>query len=119
VSQRDEQVCVEYRLDIATKAKDVTLRPNYSIKSMASLQVEIPDSLMAQLESTGQPVQDVVLKALEQYVEAEDFSLTKTQTWQLCGSLEIKDPVASYIVGKDKQGQPVTNYAEHIDEVLY
>lgn len=74
---------------------------------------------MARLESTGQPVQDVVLKALEQYIEAEGFSLTKTQTWQLCGSLQIKDPAASYIIGKDNQGQSVTNYAEHIDEVLY
>lgn len=89
------------------------------LNPMASLQVEIPDSLMSRLESTGQPVQDVVLKALQQYVEAEGFSLTKTQTWQLCGSLEIKDPAPSYVVGKDEQGQPVTNYAEHIDEVLY
>jgi hypothetical protein len=89
------------------------------LNSMASLQIEIPDSLMARLESTGQPVQDVVLKALQQYVETEGFSLTKTQTWQLCGSLEIKDPAPFYVVGKDEQGQPMTNYAEHIDEALY
>jgi hypothetical protein len=32
MSQRDEQVYVGHMLDTANKARDVTLRPNYSVK---------------------------------------------------------------------------------------
>lgn len=87
---------------------------------MTTLTVEIPDSLMSRLELAGQPVQDVVLRALEQYVEAESgFSITQTQTWQLCGALEVSEPEAQYLVGQDEQGRAVTNYAEYVDDVLY
>lgn len=87
---------------------------------MAKLTVDIPDSLLSRLESAGKPVQDIVLKALENYVEAEsDFSITQTQTWQLCGALELSEPEADYIVGQDEHGRVVTNYAEHVDDLLY
>lgn len=87
---------------------------------MTTLTVEIPDSLMSRLELAGQPVQDIVLKALEQYVEAESsFSITRTQTWQLCGALEVSAPEVEYVVGQDEQGRAITNYAEHVDDVLY
>lgn len=87
---------------------------------MATLTVEIPDSLMSRLQLQGQPVQDIVLKALEQYIEAESsFSITQTQTWQMCGTLEVAAPEAQYEVGQDEQGKAITNYAEHVDDVLY
>lgn len=86
---------------------------------MTTLTIEIPDSLMSRLELAGQPVQDVVLKALQQYVESESsFAITQTQTWQLCGALEVSAE-AQFVVGQDKQGKAITNYAEHVDEVLY
>jgi hypothetical protein len=41
-----------------------------------------------------------------------------SKTWELCGSLEIPRLEAQYIVGQNEQGQVITNYAEHVDEVL-
>jgi hypothetical protein len=43
--------------------------------------------------------------------------ITKTSTWQLL--LEIAEPDPEYVVGRDEQGNLITNYAEHVDEVLY
>jgi predicted DNA-binding antitoxin AbrB/MazE fold protein len=48
-----------------------------------------------------------------------EFDITKTTTWQLCGMLEIAEPDPEYVVGRDEQGNPITNYAEHVDDVLY
>lgn len=43
---------------------------------MATVTVEIPDSLMSKLERNGQVVQDIVLEALEQYIEAEGMAFS-------------------------------------------
>jgi len=56
---------------------------------------------------------------LENYVQAELPDITKTRTWELCGSLEIVQPDSKYIIGQDNRGQVVTNYAENIDEIIY
>ncbi len=60
-------------------------------------------------------------QVLERYAESEaaDFDITQTHTWQLCGTLEVAEPEPEYVVGYDEQGQVVTNYAEHVDDVLY
>jgi predicted DNA-binding antitoxin AbrB/MazE fold protein len=47
----------------------------------------------------------------------DEFDITKTSTWQLL--LEIAEPDPEYVVGRDEQGNPITNYAEHVDDVLY
>lgn len=87
---------------------------------MAKLTVEIPDSLLSQLSETGQPLEEVVLKALQQYIQVTPVvPITQTQTWQLCGALEISAPEAQYVLGQDESGRSITNYAEHIDDVLY
>lgn len=44
---------------------------------------------------------------------------TETRTWELCGTLEVAEPKPEYVVGRDEQGRPITNYAEHVDDVLY
>lgn len=44
--------------------------------------------------------------------------ITKTRTWELCGSLEIENPDPRYVVAHDLHGRIITDYAEHIDEVL-
>ena len=54
---------------------------------------------------------------LEQY--AQPFDLTRTRTWQLCGTFTIAEPEPEYVVGSDETGAPITNYAEHVDDVLY
>ncbi len=38
---------------------------------MTTLTVEIPDQLMFQLNDTGDPVQEIVIKALEFYLDSE------------------------------------------------
>ncbi|RUR85721.1 hypothetical protein ACF3DV_24795 [Chlorogloeopsis fritschii PCC 9212] len=87
---------------------------------MATLTVEIPDSLLSKLQETGQPLQNIILQAVEAYISAQQpYDITQTHTWKLCGTLQVSLPAAEYIVGQDEQGKPLTNYAEHIDDVLY
>jgi hypothetical protein len=87
---------------------------------MAKLTLDIPDKLLLQLEAIGQPLQLVMLRALEQYVHAieQEFSLTQTQTWQLSGSFKVLQPEEEWIE-QDERGEIVTNYAEHVDNILY
>jgi hypothetical protein len=47
----------------------------------------------------------------------DEFDITQTSTWQLL--LEIAEPDPKYVVGRDEQGNPITNYAEHVDDALY
>ncbi|MCX6031671.1 MAG: type II toxin-antitoxin system Phd/YefM family antitoxin [Chloroflexi bacterium] len=51
--------------------------------------------------------------------EQAAFDITQTRTWALRGTLEVAEPEPEYIVGRDEQGRPITNYAEHVDDVLY
>ncbi|MFB2893328.1 hypothetical protein ACE1CI_10485 [Aerosakkonemataceae cyanobacterium BLCC-F50] len=85
---------------------------------MTKVTIEIPEQLMSQLEGTGYPLQDIVLKALERYVESEDttFNITKTRTWELCGTFQVVEPKTEYIIGKDEQGKIITNYGERRSE---
>jgi hypothetical protein len=86
---------------------------------MTRFSIEIPEELISQLEFAGYSVQDVVVRAIERYVQADLPTITESRTWQLCGSLTVSDPAPEYIVGKDQQGKTVTNYAEKVDDVLY
>ena len=64
---------------------------------MTQLIVEVPDALASQLEQMGQPMQEIVVQALRQYVEVErsQFVMTQTQTWQLAGTLEVANPAST------------------------
>jgi hypothetical protein len=86
---------------------------------MAQLTLEIPDDLLSQLQASGQPLQETVLRAVEQYLHNQSKPITQTQTWQLMGTIKIPDPDPAFIVGYDQQGNPITNYAERIDDSLY
>lgn len=86
---------------------------------MTQITIEIPDQLMSRLKRQSSPVQEIIIKALESYIETESQELTKTRTWKLCGSLEVSQPDSKYIMGKNNQGQVITNYAENVDQVLY
>jgi hypothetical protein len=72
---------------------------------MATLTLEIPDSLLSKLQQTGQPLQDVILQAVEDYISAQQpIDLTRTQTWKLCGTLQVSSPTVPYLLGQDEQG---------------
>ena len=86
---------------------------------MTQIAIEIPDELMSRLKKQSSPVQEIIIKALENYMEVESQGITKTRTWELCGSLEVSEPDSKYIIGKDNQDRVITNYAEKVDEVLY
>ena len=87
---------------------------------MSILTIEIPKELMSKLKSIERPLQDIVLEVLTRHVQAREgvFTITQTRTWQLCGTLEVSEPEPEYVSGKDEQGQIITNYAEHVNEVL-
>jgi hypothetical protein len=40
-------------------------------------------------------------------------------TWQLCGKYEAAQSQLEYVVGQNAGGSLQTNYAEHVDDVLY
>jgi hypothetical protein len=89
------------------------------------LQVHLPDSLYQWLWREAQrrraTIPELARLALEHYAQEQDkvFDITQTRTWQLCGALDVAEPDLEYIVGQDNQGQVITNYAEHVDDVLY
>lgn len=59
------------------------------------------------------------LRILHGLTQAQRATITQTRTWELRGTLEVAEPEPEYIVGRDEQGRPITNYAEHVDELLY
>ena len=88
---------------------------------MTQLIVEVPDELASQLEQLGQPMQEIVVRALQQYVgvERSQFAMTQTRTWQLAGTLEVANPEQTDPIEQSAEGVTLTNYAEHVDDVLY
>ena len=86
---------------------------------MTQILLEIPDELISRLQEQKSSVQEIVIKALENYLQTKLPDITKTRTWELCGGLEINQPEPKYIIGQDNRGQVVTNYAENIDEIIY
>jgi len=85
---------------------------------MNKVTLEIPDQLMNQLQNQSDSLQNILLKALEAYLAIEPSNLIKTKTWELCGSLESPNPDPELII-EDQQAELSTNYAEHIDDILY
>jgi hypothetical protein len=77
--------------------------------------------LVNEAERRSAPLDQVVRQMLEHFAQTEkpDFDITQTRTWQLCGALEVSEPDLEYIVGRDAQGHEITNYAEHVDDLLY
>lgn len=85
------------------------------------IQITLPDPLYQWLtreaQRHAQDISAIVQVALEHY--ARGFDLTQTQTGELCGSLAVTEPEPPYVTGVDEEGNPITNYAEHVDGVLY
>lgn len=89
------------------------------------IQLDLPPALYQRLASEAArrsaTLDQVVRQALERHAEAEEMTcdITQTRTWQSCGTLEVAEPDLDHVVGRDDQGKVVTNYADHIDDVLY
>jgi hypothetical protein len=79
---------------------------------MNTLTINIPDEMMQKLEAQNQPLQTLILQALNDYlqkypkVEAKTDDLTKTKTWELCGKFEIHKPTSN--------GQRMADALNHI-----
>ncbi|MBE9145799.1 hypothetical protein [Planktothrix mougeotii] len=84
---------------------------------MNKITLEIPDRLMNLIREQSESIESILLKALEDYFSKESLDITKTKTWELCGSLEIPLPEPQFI--NHQSSELSTNYAEHIDEILY
>jgi hypothetical protein len=87
--------------------------------------LDLPPALYKRLASEAArrsaTLDQVVQQVLERYAERETagFDITQTRTWELCGALEVAEPAPEYVVGRDAQGKAITNYSEHVDDVLY
>jgi hypothetical protein len=75
---------------------------------MAPLTVQLPDHLIAALNTLNSPPQDIIIQALETYLQTHTASSQKTRTWELCGKFDLATP-----------DRPTTHHAEQIDTVLY
>ncbi|MCY7332204.1 MAG: hypothetical protein LH649_06000 [Pseudanabaena sp. CAN_BIN31] len=74
--------------------------------------IEIPDEMILQLNQTGSSVQELLTQLIQKHIYSKK-TLAQTQTWQLCGSLQVKKDLNIHNVDS------ITNYAENIDDVLY
>jgi hypothetical protein len=82
---------------------------------------DIPDYLYQWLSGKsgqrGVTMDQILNEALDRYAQREGmaFDITHTYTWQLCGALKVAETEPEYHLGEPG----VTNYAEHVDDVLY
>ncbi|MSP11807.1 MAG: hypothetical protein EXR62_02500 [Chloroflexi bacterium] len=93
--------------------------PHYRVQ--LDLPPELYRWLMDEAARRSVPLDQVVRQMLERVAQTEkvDFDITQTLTWQFCGALEVFEPDLEHIVGRDAQGHEITNYAEHVDALLY
>jgi hypothetical protein len=92
---------------------------------MAKLTVEIPDTLVSQVKLAGYSIENILLKALTQYLVNNLVlrSITETRTWQLCGQFTVSETTSettsTNLLSEDADSPESTNYAEQVDDVLY
>jgi post-segregation antitoxin (ccd killing protein) len=90
-------------------------------QALRQIEITLPDSLYQWLSGEAQhrdqDISAIVQAALER--QARDFDLTQTRTWQLCGAFAVAEPEPAYVVGAGEPGAPTTNYAGHVNDVLY
>jgi hypothetical protein len=92
-----------------------------TIQKMRQLEITIPDTLyqwlLYEAQRRAQDISVVVQTVLEQHVQ--QFDLTQTKTWELCGTFTIAEPETKYVIDTDETDSPITNYAERVDDELY
>jgi len=77
--------------------------------------IKVSDEVALQANRTGFSVQEFIMQAIQRYIHQE-VSLVHTQTWQLCGGLQVKNNLDVTI---HSDLDVVTNHAENIDDILY
>jgi hypothetical protein len=82
---------------------------------MNTITIHIPEEMMQRLQLYNQPLQSLLIEALNEYLDNKASTIVKT--WELCGSLEVTEPKHNDWVEKD--GKQYTNYAETLDQDLY
>ena len=98
--------------------------------AVREITLQLPEDIYQQLAEAAkrsrQSMSDIAIRSLQfglnknaPRVDADEYNITHTHTWLLRGTLEINEPEADYIIGKDEDGTPITNYAENVDDVLY
>ena len=85
---------------------------------MNQVTVDIPEKIMERLQNKSDSIQSILIKALEDYLIREKSDITKTETWELCGSLEIPNPEPEFIASQSET-ECYTNYSEQSDRSLY
>jgi len=86
---------------------------------------DIPDYLYQWLSGKtrqrGVTLDQILNEALDSYAQSQGaaFDITHTHTWALCGALKVAEIEPEYEVAHSPGENGVTNYAEHVDDVLY
>jgi hypothetical protein len=65
---------------------------------MTQIIVDIPDAMATHFQDKNTKIQDVIIKALEKYLENDSLNILDSQTWALCGSREIAEPKPQFTV---------------------
>jgi hypothetical protein len=86
---------------------------------MSPLTVQLPDHLIAALKTLNTPPQDIIIQALETYLQTHPTPERVasqippgSRTWELCGKYDLAP-------SNSPTTNSTTNYAEQIDTVLY
>ena len=98
--------------------------------TMRKLTLQLPEEVYQQLADAAnrshQSLNEMAMQSLQvglskspYPVTGNEYDITLTRTWLMRGSLAILEPEADYIIGTDKEGNAITNYAENVDDVLY
>ena len=78
---------------------------------MNTITLEIPDEMLQKLQAQDQSLQDMLLEAINEYLERK--ILINSKTWELCGSFSVQSNL------EQLSSQQSTNYAENHNQALY
>ena len=78
---------------------------------MNTITLEIPDEMLQKLQAQDQSLQDMLLEAINEYLERK--ILINSKTWELCGSFSFQSNL------EQLSSQQSTNYAENHNQDLY
>lgn len=82
-------------------------------KVQVTLPAPLYDWLSQAAQQRAQAIPEVIQTAIEYY--QQHFDLLQTQTWKLCGAFTVAEPETPY----QEEDNAITNYAEHVDAMLY
>jgi len=78
---------------------------------MNTITLEIPDEMLQKLQAQDQSLQDMLLEAINEYLERK--ILINSKIWELCGSFSVQSNLGQL------SSQQSTNYAENYNQDLY